>query len=190
MGKTQLAALIARAKAGDGEAWGQVYGEYAAAIFRFCRRVLPSREDAEDATTEIFMKLREKFGQYDESKPFSSWLYRIAANHCWDTLRRRHVRQDLETGDVEELPVADAAPDPLEQVMAAHSSGEVRAALAKLPPRSRMALTLRYYSEMEYSEIAEVLSLRPAMVGVVLLRARQQLREAFLSSAAAAGGPA
>src|SRR6202166_3304215 len=51
---------IARAKAGDALAWGQLYHDYAPAIFRFCRRALPTREDAEDATMEVFMKLKGK----------------------------------------------------------------------------------------------------------------------------------
>ena len=96
-GEAELADAIARARAGDAEAWGDLYRQYAAAIFRFCRRALPTHEDAEDATVEIFMKLREKLGQYDPERPFSSWLYKVAANHCWDMLRRRHTRQDLET---------------------------------------------------------------------------------------------
>ena len=59
-GKTEPTEAIARARAGDADAWGELYREYAPAMFRFCRRALPTREDAEDATMEIFMKLRDK----------------------------------------------------------------------------------------------------------------------------------
>ena len=90
----ESSAIVARARAGDAEAWGDLYREHAPAIFRFCRRALPTREDAEDATMEVFMKIRDKLNQYDASRPFSAWLYRVAANHCWDTLRRRKIRQD------------------------------------------------------------------------------------------------
>ena len=61
--------------------------------------------------------------------------------------------------------------------MERRTSQEVRGALAKLPARSRMALVLRYYSDMSYDEIADALGVRRAFVGVVLLRARHQLRE-------------
>ena len=71
-------AMVARARAGDAEAWGDLYREYAPAIFRFCRRALPTREDAEDATMEIFMKIRDKLDQYDATRPFSAWLYKVA----------------------------------------------------------------------------------------------------------------
>jgi len=100
-GITQPTEALGRARAGDAEAWGELYRQYAPAIFRFCRRALPTREDAEDATMEIFMKLRDKLGQYDTTRSFSAWLYKVAANHCWDMLRRRRIRQDKETEDLE-----------------------------------------------------------------------------------------
>ena len=175
-GEAELADAIARARAGDAEAWGDLYRRYAPAIFRFCRRALRTHEDAEDATVEIFMKLREKLGQYDPERPFSSWLYKVAANHCWDTLRRRHTRQDLETDGVESLPLASSDPGQLSQLIEEQSAGRLRSALSQLPPRARMVLTLRYYADFNYDEIAEALSLPRAAVGVALLRARQQLR--------------
>src|SRR5579862_1589245 len=177
MEHSELADAIARARAGDPEAWGQVYRRYAEAIFRFCRRALPTREDAEDATMEIFVKVREKLGQYDSQRPFGAWLYKVAANHCWDTLRRRRVRQDLETGDLDTLPLEHPDPSQLERLQAEHSSKEVRNGLQKLPDRARMALVLRYFAEMSYDEIADTLGVRRAFVGVLLLRARHQLRD-------------
>ncbi len=179
MSTAGIADAIARARAGDAEAWGELYRAHAAAIFRFCRRVLKTREDAEDATTDIFIKVKEKMGQFDAARPFSAWLYKVAANHCWDSLRRRKVRQDLETEDVESVPLEHPAPGQLEKLIRERSAGEVRAALETLPSRARMALTMRYYAEMEYEEIAEALGLRKGFVGVVLLRARHQLREAL-----------
>ena len=77
-GTTESAEVLARARAGDTEAWGDLYRMYAPAIFRFCRRALPTREDAEDATTEVFMKVRDKLHQYDATRPFTSWLYKVA----------------------------------------------------------------------------------------------------------------
>src|SRR5260370_7773383 len=96
-GTTDTREAIARASAGDADAWGQLYREYAPAIFRFCRRALPTREDAEDATMEIFMKLKGKLVQYDATRSFSAWLYKVSANHCCDILRRRRIRQDQQT---------------------------------------------------------------------------------------------
>jgi RNA polymerase sigma-70 factor, ECF subfamily len=179
MSAPELDALLSKVRGGDSEAWGELYRLYAPAIFRFCRRALPAREDAEDATTEIFMKVRQKLGTYDASRPFTAWLYKVASNHCWDMLRRRRIRQDLETGDLETLPLEHPDPSQLERLQAQHTSKEVNKGLTKLPDRARMALVLRYYADMSYDEIAETLGVRRAFVGVLLLRARHQLREAL-----------
>jgi RNA polymerase sigma-70 factor (ECF subfamily) len=175
----EVAEHIVQARNGNPEAWGELYRQYAPAIFRFCRRTMPTFEDAEDATMDIFMKVRQKLGQYDPTRPFSAWLYTVAANHCWDLLRRRKGRQDLETGEIEDMPLEHPDPGQLEQLIERRSNEEVRRALHKLSDRSRMALVLRYYSDMSYDEIAEALGLRREFVGVVLLRARHQLRDAL-----------
>jgi RNA polymerase sigma-70 factor (ECF subfamily) len=180
--------IIARARAGDAQAWGELYHDYAPAIFRFCRRALPTREDAEDATMEVFMKLRGKLNQYDPSRPFSGWLYKVAANHCWDVLRRRKIRQDKETEDSDTIPLEHPDPSQLDRLIEQRSSVEVRKALATLGKRARLALVMRYYSDMSYDEIADALGVRRAFVGVVLLRARHELRQALEGNAALAAG--
>ena len=179
---------IARARAGDAQAWGELYHDYAPAIFRFCCRALPTREDAEDATMEVFMKLRAKLNQYDSSRPFTGWLYKVAANHCWDTLRRRKTRQDKETEDSDTIPLEHPDPSQLDRLIGERSSVEVRKALSSLGKRARMALVMRYYSDMSYDEIADELGVRRAFVGVVLLRARHELRQALEGNAALAAG--
>src|SRR5881227_4020216 len=178
-GITEPTEAIARARAGDADAWGELYRQYAPAIFRFCRRALPTREDAEDATMEIFMKLKGKLSQYDPTRSFQAWLYKVAANHCWDILRRRKIRQDKETEDVESVPLEHPEPSQLEKLIDERSSEEVR-----------KALVMRYYSDMSYDEIADALGVRRAFVGVVLLRARHELRQALEGKAALAAGGA
>jgi len=187
-GKTEPLELIVRARAGDTQAWGELYREFAPAIFRFCRRAMPTREDAEDATMEIFMKLQGKLIQYDQTRSFTAWLYKIAANHCWDMLRRRKVRQGKETDDVETTPLESPDPNQLEKLIEERSNEEVRQALGKLGTRARMALVMRYYSDMSYDEIADGLGVKRAFVGVVLLRARQELRLALGETTALAAG--
>src|SRR5271167_2295781 len=182
MSEADVAQMLSQVRAGDTDAWGELYRQYAPAIFRFCRRVLPTREDSEDATTEIFMKVRQKLGTYDSSRPFTAWLYKVASNHCWDTLRRRRIRQDLETGDLDTLPLEHPDPSQLERLQTEHTSNEVRAGLAKLPDRARMALVLRYNADMSYDEIADTLGVRRTFVGVLLLRARHQLRDVLSQS--------
>src|SRR5258708_2794146 len=136
------------------------------------------------------MKVRDKLHQYDSTRPFTSWLYKVAANHCWDLLRRRKIRQDKETEDLDTLPLEHPDANQLEQLIEKRTSEEVRKALDKLPSRARMALVMRYYSDMSYDEIADELGVRRAFVGVVLLRARHELRQALESNTALAAGGA
>src|SRR5260370_3777338 len=190
-GKTEPTGAVARAGAGDADAWGVFYREYAPAIFRFCRRALPSKEDAEDATMDIFAKLMRdnRLLQYDQSRSFSAWLYKVAANHCWDVLRRRKTRQDKETEDLENVPLEHPDPNQLDRLIEQRTSEAVRRALDKFGALARMALVMRYYSDMSYDEIADALGLRRAFVGVVVLRPRHELRQApGQTGALAAGG--
>jgi RNA polymerase sigma-70 factor, ECF subfamily len=188
-GKKEPTDVVVRARTGDAEAWGDLYREFAPAIFRFCRRAMPTHEDAEDATMEIFMKLRDKLSQFDHTRSFSAWLYKVSANHCWDMLRRRKGRQNKETEDVDNVPLEHPDPNQLERLIEERSNEEVRKALGKLGVRARMALVMRYYSDMSYDEIADALGVRRAFVGVVLLRARHELRQVLgENSAVAVGG--
>ena len=134
------------------------------------------------------MKLRDKLRQYDQERSFTAWLYKVAANHCWDLLRRRKIRQDKETEDVTEMPLENPDPNQLERLIEERTSEEVRKALDKLGVRARMALVMRYYSDMSYDEIADALGVRRAFVGVVLLRARHELRQALGENTALAAG--
>jgi len=145
---------------------------------------MPTREDAEDATMEIFMKLREKLAQFDPSRSFTAWLYKVAANHCWDMLRRRKARHDKDTENVEDVPLEAPEPNQLERLIEERTSEEVRKALGRLGARARMALVMRYYSDMSYDEIADALGVRRPFVGVVLLRARHELRQALTENSA------
>src|ERR1700741_4793942 len=184
MSAAELAEVLGNVRAGDSEAWGELYRRYAPAMFRFCRRALSPPGSAQGATARNFMKVRQKLGTYDASRPFTAWLYKVASNHCWDLLRRRRIRQDLETGDIETMPLEHPDPGQLERLQAEHTSKEVRTGLAKLPDRARMALVLRYLADSRYDDRAETLGVRRAFVGVLLLRARHQLRDVLAGSGA------
>lgn len=174
-----LASQASRARDGDSEAWGLLYERLAPSIYRLCLRALESREEAEDATGEVFLKARLRLDQYDASRPFSPWLYRVAANHCWDELRRRRSRPSGVETDPDATPLAyedEHSPTPEEALLAEESREEVRRAIASLDDRSRLALVLRYFADMGYTEIAGVLQVSESFVGVLLLRARRRLR--------------
>jgi len=86
------------------------------------------------------------------------------------------------------VPLQHPDPGQLDKLIEQRSSVEVRKALSTLGKRARMALVMRYYSDMSYDEIADELGVRRAFVGVVLLRARHELRQALEGNAAIAAG--
>lgn len=174
----ELVELVKRAHAGESDAWGTVYETLAPSIYRLCRRALfaDSGQDAEDATAEIFLKARLHLSQYDSSRPFSPWLHKIAANHCWDALRKKRTQAHLDDSERELDNFVDSAPSAQDAYITTEDRQQVRRAIQALDPRARLALVLRYYSEMSYDEIGSVLGISSNFVGVLLFRARRRMR--------------
>jgi RNA polymerase sigma-70 factor (ECF subfamily) len=175
-GRGELESLVEIARAGSSAAWGRVYETMAPSVFRLCRRALVSSEEAEDATSEIFLKARLHLAQYDVSRPFAPWLYRVAANHCWDELRKRRGRRELPDSEAELGSLEDDAPSPQETLLRMESRDAIRRFVRELDDRSRLAIVLRYFADMSYEDIGQVLGLSSNFVGVLLLRARRTLR--------------
>ncbi len=173
-----LESVIARAQGHDAEALGEIYRLYVRRVFGLCRYMLGSRESAEDATSEVFLKLQRSIESYDGSVPFVRWLLRVAGNQCIDALRRRKRGQQVIV-EVEEGVAVEAAssePSPLGAVLSMEERAQVRDAIARLPDNYRVPLVLRYYSELSYDEIAQQLGLQRNDVAALLFRAKQHLR--------------
>jgi RNA polymerase sigma-70 factor (ECF subfamily) len=138
---------------------------------------------AEDAAQEVFVRAYRSLSSYDPNQPFAAWVLRIASNHCIDLLRRRSKAPMLFGDfDTEFNDVQSADPTALDALIDAQRSDEVRAAIGTLPDKYRIPITLAYYNELNYDEIAAELSITRNHVGVLLLRARQSLRRALAAS--------
>src|SRR6266568_7907241 len=174
-----LESVIERAQGHDAEALGEIYRRYVRRVFGLCRYMLDSRESAEDATSEVFLKLQRSIESYDGSIPFARWLLRVAGNQCIDALRRqrrgRQVIVDVDDGATV-AEAASAEPSPLGAVMGKEERAQVRDAIARLPENYRLPLVLRYYGELSYDEIAQQLDLQRNYVATLIFRAKQELR--------------
>jgi RNA polymerase sigma-70 factor, ECF subfamily len=173
-----LESVIERARGHDAEALGEIYRRYVPRVFGLCRYMLNSREGAEDATSEVFLKLQRSIESYDGSIPFPRWLLRVAGNQCIDVLRRRQrgrkVIVEVEDAAVIEAPSSELSP--LGAVIRTEERTRVRDAIARLPVNYRVPLVLRYYSELSYDEIAQQLDLQRNYVAALIFRAKQELR--------------
>jgi RNA polymerase sigma-70 factor (ECF subfamily) len=174
-----LESVVQRAQAHEDGALGEIYRLYVRRVFGLCRYMLESRESAEDATSEVFLKLQRSIDSYDGSIPFAKWLLRVAANQCIDALRhRKRGRQVI--GDAEEgiavIEPASPEPSPLGAVMGKEERAQVRDAIARLPENYRLPLVMRYYGELSYDEIAQQMGLQKNYVAALIFRAKQDLR--------------
>jgi RNA polymerase sigma-70 factor (TIGR02960 family) len=184
--------LVARAVAGQQDAFDELVAGYRRPVFRHCYRMLGSGSDAEDATQDTLERAWRGLAGYDGSGPFGGWLHRIATNVCLDTRRagaRRPVlvsvdrlsvdRPDEPSAWVE--PVRDGAlfgpADPLDTVLRNEEiSLAFVAALQLLAPRQRAALLLHDVLGFSHGEVAEVLEISPSAVNSLLSRARDTVR--------------
>ena len=174
-----LESVIQRAQIHDAEALGEIYRRYVRRVFGLCRYMLNSRESAEDATSEVFLKLQRSIESYDGSIPFPRWLLRVAGNQCIDALRRRQRGQkvfvEAEDGAVV-IEAASSEPSPLGAVISTQEKAQVRDTIERLAENYRVPLVLRYYGELSYDEIAEELGLERNNVAALIFRAKQELR--------------
>ena len=173
-----LESVIERARGHNAEALGEIYRRFVGRVFGLCRYMLGSRESAEDATSEVFLKLQRSIESYDGSIPFSRWLLRVTSNHCIDALRRRQRGRQVivEVVDTTAIDAPSSELSPLGAVMKTEERTQVRDAIARLPVNYRVPLVLRYYSELSYDEIAQQLNLQRNYVAALIFRAKQELR--------------
>lgn len=166
---------VEAARAGDGEAFGELFRAFRRDVLRLCERLLGSRADAEDALNETFLRVRHGLDGYDARRPFRPWLLAIASNHALDRLRRRDTERRLFVCDPgEELPAP--GPSPLQGELDASRRRVILGAIDALPDRYRAPLVLRYYVDLDHDAIAGMLGVTRNQVATLLFRARRRLR--------------
>jgi RNA polymerase sigma-70 factor, ECF subfamily len=185
------AALIARARAGDHQAFEALFTRYQTPIYNYILRLLgPQRgrggsgghsasEDAYDLTQDVFLKAYLALPRTSEDLKVGAWLYRIATNLCYDELRHRKLIkwQPWEAFISVFHPSQVAKDNPERESVLQENAAEVQALLDQLPPKYRTCLILREYQELSYDEIAEVLHTTRAAVKSLLFRAREEFRQ-------------
>ncbi len=180
--------LVQQAKAGDRAAFAGLVSAYEGKIYNLALRYLGSREDAMDASQEVFLRVFRFLPGFQEESGFSTWIYRIGVNVCKDMLHRRLKRaeQPLEVPDEEDegrpVDVPDLRYDP-ERIM---EGVELRQALSDailaLPEQQREIIILRDIRGLSYEEIALALALEAGTVKSRLFRARESLRKKLLQN--------
>ena len=172
--------LVLKAKDGDQKAYAELLGRYRDAIYYMLLKMVNNTSDAEDLTIEAFGKAFKNIGQYAPNYAFSTWLFKIATNNCIDFIRKKranYISIDQADDDPDSAPVDIQAPvlDPEESMINEQKIKMMRSIVAKLKPRYRRLIELRYFKELSYEEIAEELELPIGTVKAQLFRARELL---------------
>jgi len=167
--------LAARATAGDLEAFGQLVERYAGQARRVARAVLADPDDGDDAAQDAFLSALRHLGRYDPSRPFGPWLMRIVANAAADRRRRRKVRATDELSEAS----SGGGPRPDAETDLRAFRAAFRRALALLPERQRLAVTLFDVEGYSHAQIAEILDIPQGTVRSDVFHARRRLRTAL-----------
>lgn len=181
---------LEQARRGDQTAFSRLVEAYQRPVYNLCYRMLGNAPEAEDAAQETFVRMYTKLHTYQPDRKLSSWVLSIASHYCIDRLRRRRG-QWL---SLDEEPVAATLPSqnrgPEELALRAESRDEVQRLVDMLPAAYRVPLILRYWHDLSYAEIAEVMGLTVQAVKSRLHRARLQVIEKTPAGSVLAMAPA
>jgi RNA polymerase sigma-70 factor, ECF subfamily len=180
MNPTEVGEAVERARRGEREGFAEIYEAFSRRVLGLCRHLLGSPDAAEDARSDVFLRLPRALDRYDPALPFDRWLLSVTSHHCLDILRRRRLETRLFAAEWEETDSAalgsESDPSPLATVLTDEGRGRVRDALLRLPERYRVSLALRYYGELSYDEIASQLGVTRNHVAILIFRGKQALR--------------
>jgi RNA polymerase sigma-70 factor (ECF subfamily) len=173
--------LVRRAQSEDKEAFEELIRCHQHRVFAVAGGILRRREDVEDIAQQVFVKAYFSLKRFDQRAAFSTWLYKITVNECWDLLRKKKVRPLVYEADLSEEQArmiqtseekGNTAPDISERLEARQ---RVERLLEALDERDRLMLVLKEVEGFSIEEIAGVLELNANTVKVRLFRARRRI---------------
>lgn len=178
--------LMLRFRAGDEEAFCELFEKYGRAIVNFAYHFVGNRQRAEELSQDVFLQIYRAGARYEPQAKFTTWLYRIATNACLNEVRRpehRYRTRPLEYQQEDSRDRAEIAfPDPTavrgENALAGRELADrIREVLTALPEHQRAALVLSRIDGMSYQEVAETLEVSESAVKSLVFRATTTLRK-------------
>jgi RNA polymerase sigma-70 factor (ECF subfamily) len=163
--------LLAAAAAGDETAFASLVERHYDIVYRVVWRVTSGHADTEDIVQEAFLKLWNNPAQVRQGGALRGWLMRVATNLAIDRARRKQA------SNIDDQPeIAASGPDALDQVLGDRAANEINSALARLPERQRLALTLDYFENMSNIEAAKAMEISIEAIESLLARGRRALK--------------
>lgn len=177
--------LVRMAQRGQEPAFEELVRRHQQRVFALVSGILRRQEDVEDIAQQVFLKVYLSLKKFDQRAAFSTWLYKITVNECWDYLRKKKVRPLVYESDLSEEQVSrlDGIVSAERVSLNANERAEVKQLLErmldKLPEQDRQLLVLKEMEGFSVQELAEILNLNVNTVKVRLFRARGRILESY-----------
>jgi RNA polymerase sigma-70 factor (ECF subfamily) len=167
--------IIRSCRSGDRDAFRALYGAYKDRVYSIALYFFHGDQAvARDVTQDVFLKLMTSIAQFRGDAEFSTWLYRLVVNACMDAARRR--KSDVTISERSRMPLEEPGSQEMEFARA-QTAQSVRAAVAALPPKFRIAVLLRYFDDLSYEQMAKALHCSMGTVASRLSRGHKMLAE-------------
>ena len=172
------AAEIRQAQRGSVAAFESIVSYYSTAIYNFAFRFIYDREEAHDLAQEVFLRLYVNLREFDASRPFRPWLYRLATNVCINAIRGRKRRPTVQDPELlAQRRSNDATGDPAGTAARQDDVAAIQRAVAQLPEDYRAVVVLRYLEDMSCEDVAAAMDIPLGTVKTWLFRAREMLKQ-------------
>jgi RNA polymerase sigma-70 factor (ECF subfamily) len=176
--------LMTRIAEGDEDAFEILVNRHQTSVLNLAYRFVGDRTQAKDLAQEVFLRVWQAAKTYKPDAKFTTWLYRITANLCFNELksaRRRRWFQFRRSNEDNERSIeetfSDGSPTAEDLLLEKERSRQISDALQSLPDNQRMALVLKRYDDLSYAEIAQIMGCSVSAVESLLVRAKRSLQE-------------
>ena len=170
--------LVGIIRSKNKELFSELVRRYQNKIFFYINRLINNREEAEDLTQEVFIKVYQNLQGFDIKRKFSSWIYRIAHNESVNYIKKKSRFKFLSIEQNEFLKNTMASTeDIMEKIITKESQLAVKKILSKLSFSHKEVLILRYFEEKSYGEISDILRKPVNTVGTMINRAKAEMEK-------------
>lgn len=179
MNQDLLKEIIHRSRNNDADAFRRLVEGHYSFVFSLSFRLLCNHDDAKDAAQETFIRVWKHLTRYDDRVKFTTWLYKIAVNICYDRLKsmKRNSNHMAGSAEIQQLLVQPSADNPENTLINNDLAQIVRFFTDSLTPKQKLVFTLSDLEQMEVNEIKEITGLSPAKIKSNLYLARKFIRE-------------
>ncbi|MDW8346026.1 MAG: sigma-70 family RNA polymerase sigma factor [Bacteroidia bacterium] len=184
--KEDIALIKQAVQHGDEKAYEKLMNRYKKSVYFMLLKMTQNKDDAEDLTMESFAKAFKSLHKFNPQYAFSTWLFRIASNNCIDFIRKNKMKTlsinnpvETDSGTMDNFDLPDNIELPDEYANRMEKAKFLRSVVEQLPKTYSTLIKLRYYEELSYEEIAEVIGIPIGTVKAQLHRARELMYKAL-----------